>query len=204
MSGSVKLKACPFCGGEPAAAAGKPGRLVDRLLLRRDRPAGGKRGGGRGAVEPAGGVDPAGKRRTSNVETPKWRNAKRSNDPTVKRSNGETMKASDYEAMLKAACEGGRQVIDMETCVELCVLGALLPEVRQNTRWKLEYRFAMAWFNRGEGLDARFVRAIEYELAAARLHLGRCGELPPWAADMAKERYKMALPDNGQDGGRES
>ena len=100
------------------------------------------------------------------------------------------MKASEYRAQLRAAYEAGRQALDFETCVELCVLGDLLPEVREKAKWQIEYEFAMNWFQRnGNGLDARFVRALNLELDDARLFVAANGKLPPWAVEMAERRY---------------
>lgn len=106
------------------------------------------------------------------------------------------MKKSEYQAQLQAAYTVGREAIPFDTCVELCVLGAVLPEVREKARWQCEYEFALNWHQRsGRGLDARFTHALDAELREAKRILAGTGKLPPWAAQMARERYKMELPE---------
>lgn len=111
------------------------------------------------------------------------------------------MKASEYRAQLREAYEAGRQALGFETCVELCVLGDLLPEVRKQAKWQIEYEFAMNWFQRnGNGLDARFVHALKLELDNARRFVVANGKLPPWAVEMSERRYFVEVTESPEGG----
>ncbi len=81
------------------------------------------------------------------------------------------------------------------------MLGDLLPEVRKQAKWQIEYEFAMNWFQRsGNGLDARFVRALKLELDDARRFVAANGKLPPWAVEMSERRYFVEVTEAPEGG----